>query len=111
MSQDRLGLRNNASSRLSMKAPVARSNTRLRFIFGLKVKSKLSSVLLGSRKAASLRRRSSSRSDAPGQARRRPAWPVKSIGAMGSACPAAAAFPAPRPYHRGGAGAGCVVVH
>ena len=29
-----------------MKPPVARSKTRLRFIFGLKVKSKLSSVLL-----------------------------------------------------------------
>ena len=45
-----------------MKAHVARSNTRLRFIFGLKVKSKLSSVLCGSRKAACLRRRSSRRS-------------------------------------------------
>ena len=44
------GPRNKASSRLSMNAPVARSNTRLRFIFGLKLKSKLSSVLSGSRK-------------------------------------------------------------
>jgi hypothetical protein len=33
---------------------------RLRFIFGLKVKSKLSGVLFGSRKPACLRRRSSS---------------------------------------------------
>ena len=41
---------------------MARSKTRLRFIFGLKVKSKLSSVLCGSRKAACLRRRSSRRS-------------------------------------------------
>src|SRR6266436_1883880 len=56
------GPRNNASSRLPMKAHVARSKTRLRFIFGLKVKSKLSSVLLGSRNAACFRRRSSSRS-------------------------------------------------
>ena len=44
------GPRNNASSRLPMKAPVARSKTRLRFIFGLKVKSKLSRVRSGSRK-------------------------------------------------------------
>src|SRR5712672_2732191 len=33
------GPRNNASSRLPMKAHVARSNTRLRFILGLKLKS------------------------------------------------------------------------
>jgi hypothetical protein len=50
-----------------MKAAVARSNTRLRFIFGLKVKSKLSSVLCGSRKAACFRRRSSRRSLRPVQ--------------------------------------------
>src|SRR6266853_3898094 len=56
------GPRNKASSRLLMKAPVARSKTRLRFIFGLKAKSKLSSVRSGSRKRACLRRRSSSRS-------------------------------------------------
>src|SRR5579863_836403 len=56
------GPRNSASSRLLMKAPVARSKTRLRFIFGLKVKSKLSSVRSGSRKRACLRRRSNSRS-------------------------------------------------
>ena len=35
-----------------MKAQVARSKTRLRFIFGFKVKSKLSGVLCGSRNAA-----------------------------------------------------------
>src|ERR1035438_4232807 len=46
-----------------MNAPVARSNARLRFIFGLKVKSKLSSVLLASRKPASFLRRSSKRSE------------------------------------------------
>jgi hypothetical protein len=45
-----------------MKAQVARSKTRLRFIFALKAKSKLSSVLFGSRKAACLRRLSNSRS-------------------------------------------------
>src|SRR5664279_2467112 len=56
------GPRNSASSRLPMKAQVARSKTRLRFIFGVKVKSKLSSVRCGSGKAACLRRRSSSRS-------------------------------------------------
>src|SRR5471030_1428861 len=38
------GPRNNASSRLPMKAQAARSKTRLRFIFGLKLKSKWSSV-------------------------------------------------------------------
>ena len=41
---------------------VARSKTRLRFIFLLKLKSKLSSVTCGSRNCACLRRRSSSRS-------------------------------------------------
>src|SRR5271170_8506249 len=53
------GPRNKASSRLLIKAPVARSKTRLRFIFGLK--SKLSRVRSESRKRACLRRRSSSR--------------------------------------------------
>src|SRR5260370_14579221 len=56
------GPRNKASSLWLMKAPVARSKTRLRFIFGLKVKSKLSSVRSGSRKRDCLRRRSRSRS-------------------------------------------------
>src|SRR5271169_401951 len=56
------GPRNKASSRLLIKVPVARSKTRLRFIFGLKVKSKLSRVRSESRKRACLRRRSSSRS-------------------------------------------------
>src|SRR6185312_3299435 len=55
------GPRNRASSRFPMKAQVARSKTRLRFIFGLKLKSKLSRVLCGSRKAARLRRLSSKR--------------------------------------------------
>ena len=45
----------NPSSRRPTKAPVARSNTRVRFIFLLKSKSKLSSVLWESRNAACLR--------------------------------------------------------
>src|SRR5580765_625870 len=45
-----------------MKAHVARSKTRLRFILGLKLKSKWSRVFCGSRKAACLRRLSSRRS-------------------------------------------------
>src|SRR5712691_1689347 len=56
------GPRNKASSRRAIKLAVARSNTRLRFIFLLKLKSKLSSVFCWSRKPACLRRRSSSRS-------------------------------------------------
>ena len=56
------GPRNDAASRLPTNAPVARSNTRLRFIFGLKVKSKLSRLLSGSRKTACFGRRSSRRS-------------------------------------------------
>src|ERR1039457_626752 len=67
-----------------MKAQVAKSKTRLRFIFGLKVKSKLSSVRCGSRKAACLRRRSSSRSlrllsSSPTR------HEIRSMGAMASA--------------------------
>ena len=54
------GPRNSASSRWPMKRPVARSKTRRRFIFLLKVKSKLSRVLSGSRKPACLRRRRAS---------------------------------------------------
>src|ERR1017187_7619828 len=78
------GPRNSASSRLPMKAHVARSKTRLRFIFGLKAKSKLSSVRCGSRKAACLRRRSSSRSlrllsSSPTR------HEIRSMGAMASA--------------------------
>jgi len=46
------GPRNNASSRLLMNTAVARSKTKLRFIFGLKVKSRLSRVRSVSRKAA-----------------------------------------------------------
>src|ERR1700751_3155500 len=48
-----------------MKAPPARSNTKLRFIFLLKLKSKLSSVLCGSRNAACFFLRSSRRSPRP----------------------------------------------
>src|SRR6266481_2042297 len=78
------GKSHNASSRLPMKAHVARSKTRLRFIFGLKVKSKLSSVLWGSRNAACLRRRSSNRSlrRLNSSATRHE---IRSIGAMASA--------------------------
>src|SRR5712672_2628794 len=78
------GPRNNASSRLLMNAAVARSNTRLRFIFGLKVKSKLSRVRSASRKAACLRRRWSKRSVrrvSSSETRRA----IKSMGAMASA--------------------------
>src|SRR6202521_3093174 len=78
------GPRNNASSRLLMKAPVARSKTRLRFIFGLKVKSKLSSGRSGSRKRACLRRRSSSRSVRRGSSAET-RHEIKSMGAIGSA--------------------------
>src|ERR1700694_1006992 len=79
------GPRNSASSRLPMKAHVARSKTRLRFIFGLKVKSKLSSVRCGSRKAACLRRRSSNRSlrRLSSSATRHE---IRSMGAMASVC-------------------------
>src|ERR1039458_7579560 len=49
------------SSRRPMKAAVARSKTRARFILGLNWKSKVSRVLLASRKRACLRRRSSRR--------------------------------------------------
>jgi hypothetical protein len=45
-----------------MKAPVATSNTRLRFIFLLKLKSKLSRVFCGSRNSACFLLRSSKRS-------------------------------------------------
>src|SRR5271163_2549431 len=48
------GPRNKASSRLLMKPPVARSKTRLRFIFGLKVKSKFSKSSVGIAKAGLL---------------------------------------------------------
>src|ERR1700687_3548594 len=40
------GPRNNASSRLPIKAQVARSKTKLRFIFGLKLKSEVVERLL-----------------------------------------------------------------
>src|SRR5437016_6816834 len=45
-----------------MNAAVARSKTKLRFIFLLKSKSKLSKLTCGSRNCACFRRRSSSRS-------------------------------------------------
>jgi hypothetical protein len=54
--------RNRASSWRAMNAPVARSKTRLRFIFLLKAKSKLSRVFCESRNCACLVRRSSKRS-------------------------------------------------
>src|ERR1700741_3548595 len=56
------GPKKSASSRRPTNAAVARSKTRLRFIFLLKLKSKLSRVLCGSRNWACFRRRSSSRS-------------------------------------------------
>src|SRR5260370_324878 len=56
------GPKNKASSWRAMKAPVARSKTRLRFIFLLKLKSKLSRLLCGSRNSACLVLRSSKRS-------------------------------------------------
>src|SRR6266852_6000966 len=68
-----------------MKALVARSNTRLRFIFGLKVKSKLSSVLWASRKPACFLRRSSKRSErrvSSSEIRHE----IRSMGAMDSTC-------------------------
>ena len=73
-----------ASSRWAMKPAVARSKTRARFIFLLKSKSKLSSVLCGSRKRglfaaaleqAVLRRVSSSETRQE----------IRSMGAIGSA--------------------------
>src|ERR1700675_898625 len=78
------GPRNNASSRLPTKVHVARSNTRLRFIFGLKRKSKLSRLLCGSRKPACLRLRSNNRSPRRvSSSETRQA--IRSIGAIGSA--------------------------
>src|SRR5215467_5689076 len=68
-----------------MKAPVARSKTRLRFILGLKAKSKLSSIFCGSRNSACLRRRSSRRSvrrSSSSETRQE----IRSIGAMAWAC-------------------------
>src|SRR5713226_4968478 len=56
------GPKKSPSSCWAMKWPVARSNTRPRFIFLLKSKSKLSRLAWGSRKSACLRRRSSNRS-------------------------------------------------
>src|SRR5258707_13978066 len=55
------GPRNKAPLRFPTQFAVARSKTRLRFIFGLNWKSKLSSSLFGSRNCACLRRRSRSR--------------------------------------------------
>src|SRR5208282_4909490 len=67
-----------------MKLPVASSNTRLRFIFLLKSKSKLSRVAWGSRNSACLCRRSSSRSlrrVSSSEIRQE----IRSMGAMASA--------------------------
>ena len=71
-------------TRLGEAAQVAKSKTRLRFIFGLKWKSKLSSVLRGSRKAACLRRRSSRRSPRRVNSSLT-RHEIRSIGAMASA--------------------------
>ena len=59
--------------------------TRLRLSLALKAKSKLSRVLSGSRKAASLRRRSKSRSERRVSSSET-SVAKRSIGAMGSAC-------------------------
>jgi len=56
----------------AMNAPAARSKTRLRFIFLLKAKSKLSRVLCESRNWACLVRRSSQALATQGEFRRRP---------------------------------------
>src|SRR5271155_463935 len=78
------GPRKRASSWRPTKLAVARSKTRLRFILGLKVKSKLSRVLCGSRNSACLRRRSSKRSlrRASSSATRQE---MRSMGGMASA--------------------------
>src|SRR5437867_4964176 len=76
--------RNKASSCLAMKLAVARSKTRLRFIFLLKLKSKLSSVTCGSRNSAAFLRRSSRRSlrrDSSSETKQE----IRSMGAIGSA--------------------------
>src|SRR6202140_2169917 len=67
-----------------MKAPVARSNTKLRFIFLLKLKSKLSSVFCGSRKSACLRSRPSRRSPRRASSSKT-RQESRSMGASGSA--------------------------
>src|SRR5271157_379757 len=56
------GPKNKASSWRAMKVPLARSKIRLRFIFLLKAKSKLSRVFWESRNCACFFRRSSKRS-------------------------------------------------
>src|ERR1019366_2326560 len=61
------GPRNRASSWRAMKVPAERSKTRLRFIFLLKAKSKLSRVLCESRNWACFFRRSSRRSPPEGE--------------------------------------------
>src|SRR6266849_4897249 len=68
-----------------MNPQVARSKTRLRFIFGLKVKSKLSRVRWASRKPAGWRRRSSRRSErrvSSSETRHE----IRSMGGIDSAC-------------------------
>src|SRR6266702_3442711 len=94
------GPRNKASSCRAMKAPAARSKTRLRFIFLLKAKSKLSRVFCASRNWACFFRRSSRRSHA-GRVRRRPG---KRAGRWGRAVrlgPDADGSPARRPFRPG----------
>ncbi len=78
------GPKKSASSRRPTNAAVTRSKTRLRFIFLLKLKSKLWKVLCGSRNWACFLRRSSSRSPrrvSSSDTRKE----RKSIGAIGSA--------------------------
>ena len=79
------GPKKSASSWWATKVAVARSNSRLRFIFLLKLKSKLSSVPCGSRNCACFRRRSSTRSP-PRVSSSDTRQERKSIGAIGSAC-------------------------
>ena len=91
-----------ASSRLPMKAHVARSKTRLRFIFGLKVKSKLSSVLIGIAEPGLLAPALQQPVAAPcqfvgDQAARSDRW-----APWVRLAPDAAGFPARRPCRRGG---------
>src|ERR1700730_8931548 len=98
------GPRKSASSRRPTNAAVARSKTRLRFIFLLKLKSKLSRVLCGSRNwaffgdARAVGRRDASVRPTPD--RKESLWgPSVPLGL------AAGAFPAPQQCHRDATGA------
>src|SRR6266404_6096110 len=94
------GPKNKASSCRAMNAAVARSKIRLRFVFLLKLKSKLSSVFCASRNCACFLRRSSSRSlrrVSSSETRQE----MKSMGAIGSAWPGADASRARQQCRRG----------